>query len=330
MAQRERHALIVCQGGRQVGLGHLRRGLSLARALRDACGYGVRFAGAGEISDLIDAAGFTSIPDMAMNDLLKAQKFDLAVVDVKDSLTRADVARLAGELPVVAVIDDGSDRRLAATHAYYPPVPQAYELSWEGTACKPRLGWEWCILGFDPAPVTRKREAGRIVVSMGGADPLGLTGLALQALQQVSLPFQADIVIGPAFGAPDALMTLIQGAGPSFRARTGVNDPAEMFAHGDLALVAFGITAYELAALGVPALYLPISEDHRRSAGAFAAAGIGEALPVNASPAKIAQAITRLLQDDPRRREMTASGPRHVDGKGAGRIAADLAQAVEV
>lgn len=330
MTQRERHAIVCCQGGNSAGLGHVRRSLSLAGALRDTHGIGVTFAAQAEIATMIRAAGFTVHSDKPPAALAAEQKFDLAVVDVKDWLSRADVAALAAEIPVVAVIDDGSDRRLAATHAYYPPVPQVRELSWTGSACKPRIGWEWCILGFDTARVVRQPEGGHIAVSMGGADPLGFTAIALHALQQVRAPFQADIVIGPAFTAPEVLVSCIDRAGPAFHARLGVSNLAELFARSDLALVAFGVTAYELAALGVPALYLPASEDHLRSASVFVAAGAGELLPLAATPAQIATAVALLLQDAPRRRAMSEAGPRLLDGRGAVNIAADLAQAIEV
>lgn len=325
MTQRERHALVCCQGGSSAGLGHLRRSLSLARVLRDEQGFGVTFVAPNEIAPLIRDAGFTVRPDASPLDVAGEREFDLAVVDVRDSMGPADVAALAKKIAVVAVIDDGSDRRLAATHAYYPPVPQARELDWAGSSCKPRIGWEWAMLGFNPARITRQAPSGRVVVSMGGADPMGLTDVALQALGQAGAP-EADFIIGPAFAAPEALAARITKAG--FAAHRGVADLAPLFAQGALALVAFGITAYELAALGVPALYLPISEDHARSAAAFVDAGMGEALPLNATPDQIARAVRLLLGESARRAAMAAAGPRLVDGKGASRIAADLAAVV--
>jgi spore coat polysaccharide biosynthesis protein SpsF len=330
MTQRERHALICCQGGKTAGLGHLRRSLSLARELRDKQGFGVTFAAPQEIAQLISAAGFAVDSSKSAKSLASGRKFNLAVVDVKDSLSRNDVAALSASIPVVAVIDDGSDRRLAATHAYYPPVPQARELAWTGSSCKAYIGWEWCVLGFDPARVARKPEQGRIVVSMGGADPLGLTDIALDALRQVAIPFRADIVIGPAFASPGTLASQINDAGPAFHAKRDMSDLAGLFACCDLALVAFGVTAYELAALGVPALYIPASEDHVRSASAFSAAGLGEGLPQNPTSGKIAQKISQLLQDRSRLSAMASAGPRLVDGRGAANIAADLARAVNV
>jgi spore coat polysaccharide biosynthesis protein SpsF len=40
-------------------------------------------------------------------------------------------------------------------------------------------------------------------------------------------------------------------------------------------LAAFGVTAYELAAFGVPAIYLSLTQDHALSASAFEQDGMG-------------------------------------------------------
>jgi spore coat polysaccharide biosynthesis protein SpsF len=338
IGQRERRALICCQGGRNSGLGHVRRSLSLARALRDQQGFGVVIGVNGDeaVTGLIRAASFEPFPLEGPADLqalAETRKFSLAIVDVKDWLSRADVASLAGQVSVLAVIDDISDRRLAASHAYYPPMPQTGELSWAGSACRPRIGWEWCVLGFDPARLAvvdgGARGPFRIAVSMGGADPLNLTIKALEALGRVKPAFHADFVIGPSFADPRTLTGQISKAGPNFRALTKVSDLAALFAGADLALIAFGVTAYEAAALGVPALYLPISRDHLRSASVFVSAGLGLALPENSSVQEIAAAVTGLMKNESQRRGMQQAGPRTVDGLGASRIAADLVQAVE-
>ena len=86
----------------------------------------------------------------------------------------------------------------------------------------------------------------------------------------------------------------------------------------DLALAAFGVTAYELAAFGVPALYLCLSEDHALSASAFEQAGIGMSLGVaETTPDEIiASSVRQLLNDATRRREMRAAGLMTIDGEG--------------
>ena len=334
IGQIERHALICCQGGRRAGLGHVRRSLSLARAFRDQQGFGVTigFHGEEEIAGLIRAASFEVVTLDAPRDLpalAGTRNFSATIVDVKDWLQRDDVAALAHKIPVCAVIDDGSDRRLAASHAYYPPLPQVAALSWAGSPCQPRIGWQWCVLGFDPARVASAGDKARlrIIVSMGGADPLNFTVMALEAVRAIQRDIQADFVIGPAFAEAAQLTAKIRDAG--FRALSGVSDMASEFAAADIALVSFGVTAYELAALGVPAIYLPISPDHVRSATVFEKAGLGIAMPENFSAPMIGATLQELIENPGRREAMRQAGPKLLDGQGAVRIAADLAGAVK-
>ena len=114
----------------------------------------------------------------ALFGLVTEKKPDMLVVDARESIGRETVARLGEKIGVVAVLDDGSDKRLAATHAYYPPVPQVENLSWKNAKTAVRTGWEWALLGFDPAKYAARLRDGKdrptVVVSMGGSDPLDL------------------------------------------------------------------------------------------------------------------------------------------------------------
>jgi spore coat polysaccharide biosynthesis predicted glycosyltransferase SpsG len=115
-----------------------------------------------------------------------------------------------------------------------------------------------------------------------------------------------------------------------FETIEGADDLAVEYASADLALCAFGVTAYELAAFGVPALYLGLTEDHVRSAGAFEAAGMGMSLGLAAhiSDEDILANVEALLHAPERRQEMRNAGLTTLDGRGAERIAADLALAL--
>jgi spore coat polysaccharide biosynthesis protein SpsF len=103
-----------------------------------------------------------------------------------------------------------------------------------------------------------------------------------------------------------------------------------VFGAADLAVVTFGVTAYELGALGVPALYLTISDDHAMSASSFEKAGMGATIGLGRMlrPDDIAKATWKLLRDEDRRREMRLAGLHMIDGRAGERIAADLAQAL--
>ena len=336
-------ALIRCDGGGMLGFGHVKRSLTLARSLRDREGLGVLFAlnGEEEAAAVIRQAGFETIvlprnsQTTAFTSLVGVKKPDMLIADARTNLSRDMLARIGTRVGIVALIDDTSDRRLAATHVYYPPSPQVDRFSWNGTNTTVRVGWEWALLGFDPArlpavPAPRNAERPTMIVSMGGSDPLDLTRLAARALTRITAPFRVRFVIGPGFRNGRAIAREIEAMSPSFEIVLGCDDLGSELAAADLAIVTFGVTAYELAALGVPALYLAISDDHTLSGSCFEKAGMGMVLGLGRMlrADDIARAAWKLLQDPERRRDMRAAGLNTVDGRAGERIAADLAQAL--
>jgi len=329
-------ALIRCDGGGRFGYGHVKRMVSLARALRDREGIGSLFAlnGTEDAFEPIYRAGFAATllgGTETLESLIATHSPDLLLLDCREGPSRFELSGLAGRVRLTAVVDDASERRLAADLAYYPPVPQAEALDWSGSRCEPRIGWEWSLLGSNPATPSR-HPGGRpsLLVTMGGSDPLGLTLRSARALAKLDPVFRARFVIGPGVANRSAVARQIVALRSNFETIEGADDLATEFAGADLALAAFGVTAYELAAYGVPALYLCLSEDHALSASAFEQAGMGASLGVAESVADddIARGVWNLLSDPARRRDMRSAGLMTIDGGGQARIAADLAQAL--
>lgn len=331
-------ALIRCDGGGKFGYGHVKRMVALARALRDCESIGVLFAlnGTPDAALPIRRAGFEAVMIDGHDDLaalIRKQTPDLLLLDGREGPGRGELEQLRRDIPIVAVIDDGSDTRLAADFAYYPPVPQAKALDWTGARTVPRIGWEWSLLGLNPhlTPVHAMSARPTLLVAMGGSDPMGLTLRAAQALMPLDPMFRIRFVIGAGMADGAKIAAHVVSLKDNYETVEGADDLATEYASADLALCAFGVTAYELAAFGVPAIYLGLTEDHARSASAFEAAGMGRSLGV-ASQVRdddILAAVKALMGDAGRRREMRNAGFSILDGNGAARIAADLAAALK-
>jgi spore coat polysaccharide biosynthesis protein SpsF len=325
-------ALIRCDGGGAYGFGHVKRMIALARALRDSEGIGAVFAvnGSEDALPAIRQAGFEATLLAGPHATLPGVEPDLLILDCRDGPSRAEVE--AWKAPVTAVVDDASERRLAADFAYYPPVPQAGKLDWSGSRCAVRIGWQWALLGMTPAASRPQSHSPlpTLLVTMGGSDPFGLTLRAANALALLEPAFRARFVIGPGFKDKDRIAKTIVALHSNFETIEGADGLATEFASCDLALAAFGVTAYELAAFGVPAVYLCISEDHALSASAFEQAGMGVSLGVisGANDRDIAKTVWSLLNNNERRHEMRTVSLMTVDGNAASRIAADLAAAL--
>lgn len=330
-------ALIRCDGGGRFGYGHIKRTVALARALRDREGIGAVFAvnGSRDAFFPIHRAGFEAVPIDGAKDaeilgaLVAERAPDILLCDMREGIDLAGLLNLSRNVTLTAVIDDGSPRRLAADLAYYPPVPQARALAWSGSRCTPRIGWEWAILGITRTVSLHRNASARptLLVTMGGSDPQGLTLRAARALAHGEPSFRARFVIGPGIANAAQVGRAIVSLAPHFETVEGANGLETEFASCDVALAAFGVTAYELAAYGVPAIYICLTEDHALSAEAFESAGLGQSLGTAAqlSDDAIGAAVHSLMNDSARRREMRAVGLATIDGEGASRVAADIA-----
>ena len=327
-------ALIRCDGGGKFGHGHVKRMVALARALRDGQGVGVVFAfnGSDDAQDIIRRAGFAAISAGHLGSVIAAEAPEMLILDGREGPSRAALEKLKRQIAVTAVVDDGSERRLAADYAYYPPVPGALELSWTGSNCLPRIGWEWSLLGLNPNARVNRSFGARptLLVTMGGSDPFGLTERAARALAGLASTFRIRFVIGSGMADGAKTAARITACRRNYETVEGADDLSTEYANADLALCAFGVTAYELAAHGVPAVYLGLSEDHARSASAFAEAGMGVSLGVasEVSDDDILRAVQTLMYNASARRRMHNMGLSLIDGQGAARIAADLSGAL--
>jgi len=327
-------ALIRCDGGGKYGYGHVKRMVALARALRDREGIGALFAlnGSDDAAIPIRRAGFEVAMTQDLQGLVEAHSPDMLLLDGREGPTRAELEKIRRGIAVTAVIDDAHERRLACDYAYYPPVPGALTLDWSMSRTLPRIGWEWSILGLNPA-TARNHVAGSrptVLVAMGGSDPHGLTLRMGQALTVLDSVYRIRFVIGTGMKNADTVAQALVALKSNYETIEGAHDLATEYASADVAVCAFGVTAYELAACGVPAIYLGLSEDHVASASAFADAGMGFNLGAadGLSDADIARTVQWLLNKPAVRRQMRKQGLAHLDGEGASRIAADLAAAL--
>lgn len=330
-------ALIRCDGGGRFGYGHVKRMVALARALRDREGLGVMFAlnGSEDAARPIRRAGFkvqmlTTTSDLET--LVETATPDMLLLDGREGPSRAELEKLKRGIAVTAVIDDGHERRLAADYAYYPPVTGAKALDWTGSNTLPRLGWEWSLLGLNPNAAPSRAPASRptVLVAMGGSDPHGLTLRVAKALAVLDSVFRIRFVVGTGMKDAATVARGLVALKKNYETVEGADDLSTEYASADMALCAFGVTAYELAACGIPAIYLGLTDDHAASASAFADAGMGISLGLaaKATDDEIARTVQWLLNKPAARRDMRNAGLALMDGQGAVRIAADLAQAL--
>ena len=323
--------------GPEIGLGHVRRCLTLAGALREL-GVESLFAFAGDslAREWLEASDFEVVPVEPARDLVgtlehcRAHQARVIIVD-SPSLGSADLTALTAAGLRVVVIDDLADHEL--------PVDLVVNAS-AGAARLPYRGAPRTRFLLGPRYVLLRPQFGqagtrsvpdrarRILVTVGGGDPLDLTSRLVGWVTRALGAVEQDVVVGPFTARREALRVAVEAAGGRVVLHEDPKDLAALMLAADMALCGGGQTAYELAATGTPALAIRLAENQTLNLTALAEAGtlawVGDAGEADLE-AKIGPALAGLADDPMRRAQMSRQGRVLVDGRGAGRVARAVA-----
>ena len=344
--------LFRCDGSHEIGFGHIVRCIALADELRDKHGSGVVFAVLydNKAMEMILNHGYkveTANPREDQFDygdwfncIVKKNHPCALILDIRDDLPPNIVSNLRKKGILVVTIDDPTDRRLLADLAFYPPVPQVEKMDWHGFTGQRFIGWEWVILRrefshndenlYKRIKATKKTKIHNILVTMGGSDPKGMTLKTMEALKVIDGQFEVAIILGPGFAHRDSLNEILGNFPHIYRICENVLNIGDIMAEADLAVASFGVTAYELAAMGVPSVYLSLTEDHLQSASVFQNDGMAFSLGLESEVIgdMIASSVQCLLNNKDLCQSMTKKALKKIDGLGATRIAQFVASSI--
>ncbi|MBF0135495.1 MAG: hypothetical protein HQL65_04590 [Magnetococcales bacterium] len=267
--------------------------------------------------------------------------FDAVVLDIAHQRTFRQldqipfyVNSLREHFGLVVLLDGLREHAIAARRPLMAdlvvmPYPDADNLL-PGTPARRLAGPEYGVFPAEllsqvvlPRPV--RNAANRLLVTCGGSDPTRLTLLCLEALEKIAdRHLLVRIAVAAGF-APELADTITTRAAASRHQVDILAAPKGLGTHMlwcDLALTATGLTKYELALTGTPSIQISIDPTHHAVNGSFAAQGTALNLGIqeSLSPATLADAICRTLDDVTQRQTMSRKGQTLVDGRGADRI----------
>lgn len=246
---------ICVEASHERGMGHLFRGLALARALRErGCKtriYANEDEGARRV---LDVAGFPwSVVPLRETDAqwisqrVRTDRISVWIDDSFETSLAHAQALLAARVRRVTFNDRGPGAELADLHVC------AVRL---GESSEPRgrrilSGLEYLVLDPQVARHRRRRtELRSIVVSMGGSDTYGLTVDVVRALGARRMT--ATVILGPGFVHQRELAAVAQG----FDVKRHLGSLPPEFARHDLAVTAGGMTPFEANAAGLPCIVI--------------------------------------------------------------------------
>lgn len=344
--------LFCCVSGDSVGFGHLSRCLALADHAASKK-WGIEFLVFGDhlSRERVVEAGYAcrlaSIKDHTVASVPDPQAVNVVITDIAHPvfLSRQEDAalwihRFRSLAGVLAVIDSMGDHSMASRFpnmsANLLVVPYVSSDNLPKGTWRVLSGPKYAVLSSAyhdlPQGSQQRNEADRILVTCGGSDPTKLTEVILEGLEQIQKPLEIRVVEGPLFG--DSLRKCMKQKAERSRHRITLLDAPESLAEHmlwcDLAISTSGLTKYELAATGTPALLVSIDEFHDRVNRDFSARGSVCDLGVDVTPERIHDEALHLLGDPIRRAEMSCSGKVILDGLGAGRILTEIEKEMHV
>jgi spore coat polysaccharide biosynthesis predicted glycosyltransferase SpsG/RimJ/RimL family protein N-acetyltransferase len=318
-------AVLLTEGSREQGFGHVSRCLSIAQG----------FQAAGIESKIIVDTKAMLAPILGgvahatgnwksletVDSLL--QGADIAVID-SYTVSQPIVDHVAFAVNVPVFVDDNLQQRYrrgvvlnGSIYAHRLKYPRKSGLTLLlGTWYVPLRRAFW-------APVRRRTgsEIKKVLVMFGGTDARNLTAPAVRALQELPSFVSIDLVAGKGFRDGKNADQIDSHRVKIFES---LDDRAvrERMAACDVALSSSGQTLYELARMGVPAVSLAVADNQVRNLNGFAEHGIVKSIGWYATGLlshKILRALGE-LKSPFRRRAMSERARKAVDGKGPERI----------
>jgi spore coat polysaccharide biosynthesis predicted glycosyltransferase SpsG/CMP-N-acetylneuraminic acid synthetase len=329
--QRQPRILFRVDGSRPIGMGHVFRSLAIAEALRETSQADVAFLMSADHTEGIVTVSRQGCPVRVVGDG-RLETFLEHIRDFSPAILINDLPQIDGEYlralahigaTTVNLVDTLDD--LDATEHYKQVIVSVMNQERE-TPEHFYGGPEYAILRshFRGREKEVREQPRLVLLSFGGSDPQALTLKASRALESLPTEVEVVAVAGPAFSYRaefEKLAAMLARRIPLINEAGG--HIADLMLEADIVVGSGGMSVYEIAALGTPGVILGQNAKEDQRMREFSRLGTIEYLGLGTvvSEQVLLAAVTALLGDVPRRREMSARGRALVDGQGASRAA---------
>lgn len=340
--------VIRADGSLKLGMGHIMRSLALAEGLRKSniSPVFVTRTSQSTVLNILESAGHTveSFPqDWSLQkdleftrQLIHQLGARIVVTDIGNSTVMEHPEEYEGYLSEIkklgvflATIDDSNDLRFVSDVVMNSNCgAEAFPYrSSDGTQYL--LGPRFFLFRDEFAEVADcprevRKQANRIVVTLGGSDLGAITGKVLQALARLNTdpPIELTLVLGLEGHLRGTLAATLDTFGGRCRLFDTDCNMADLFLWSDVAITGGGLTKYETALTGTPSLFLSLVDNQHRVAEKFSQEGTSVYLGpgTQVSEEVIRRELELLLRDHDRRQAMSQAGKRLVDGNGVQRV----------
>lgn len=193
------------------------------------------------------------------------------------------------------------------------------------------LGPEYALLGEEFSNIKKRKiskEVKNILITLGGTDRFNLTPKILNILDKIEEQFKITVVIGPFFKNVREIKDTVKKMRKIVNLIDSSPDMVELMLSSDLTITAGGITLYELACTGTPAIAFRVTENQLKNIKGMSKAGIiiDAGLANNFNKKDFKEKVKNLLTNFSLQKVMSEKGQKLVDGRGSLRCANKIYQ----
>lgn len=317
---------ILTEGGKNIGLGHITRCLSICQAFEEQdITPELIINGEGTILDLLKNNKFQILDWLKEKGKVFRMIDGTEIVIIDSFLAGIDFYKTAARLTTKPVYIDDNKRLVYPKGTVVNVSIYAEELGYpekEGTVYL--LGTKYTILRkeFWNVPEKKiKREVESIMITFGGEDRENITPRLLESLNSAYPEFIKNVIIGRWFRNVKEIKNLKN------RKTNLIYDPdekkmKEIMFESDIAISAGGQTLYELARIGLPVVGICVVENQRNNINGWRRTGFleyGGSYSDKDVFAKLMRAVNNILPYTERLKRSKV-GRDAIDGKGAKRL----------
>lgn len=326
---------------KRIALGHLKRCLALAEGLRMQ-NLEILFVSMREeaVESVFERSSFfcefiseeiNSVGDLERT-LALIRSFNASCIIVDSYNIDQNYIRFYMEQGIAVIYIDDLARTDIACHVVVNGLLGADKIPYDVPV--KLLGKDFLILckEYWTPPIPRRGSVRNILITMGGIDHYDLSTRTLQILERHKNDFSVSVVMGAYYENKDR----IEAQRKAMSKRVGLHfSPDSLFPLMDkcnMAISAGGLTLYELATMGKPAIGVGLWENQYWNVRALGDRNIIEPLfyVEDASfDARLETTILCLIDDEKKRLELSVNGQRYFDGQGAVRVAKRIAEFVK-
>ena len=334
--------LIRVDASNQIGMGHLTRCLDIANHASKKGVIPVFLTKTNSVKEIINNKEFDCIliaknPKHAvkeMKNLISKFSSKVMLVDINYCTTIEqrheyfDILKELKELDIFLLsFEDLSSEAFPADIVVIPYVGA------ESLKIQKKVGSQY-LLGPKFFPVreefrtieknkTPEEDVKTILVTMGGSDPTQITIKVVKALSKIKLKAHLIVVLGSLSKISDVqVKSLLSNFGGSFQVIKDAQNMAELMNESQLTITNSGLTKYEMAYMGLPAIIITNSKKYAPLMDDFAS--YGSAMHIGYSEdvtnENIINGVYELIDDRKKRQKMSELGKQLVDGHGIERI----------